>query len=210
MNLILRQKTNRNLVLIKLKTLPYESEAGFFYIYFMGKILSGILAFTCFLSSAQESTKDISAVDSALVNGGLFVFMDYPSMCMPKVSPETRYILLDVLNYLEKDSLASIKIKVHTDYRDTEENNMNLSLNRAAVMRNFLVQKGLDSLRVQCVGAGESEPRLITNRLQNTYYKFEVGRRLTEEYIKTFDPEWQEIANGLNRRTEIILTGSGK
>ncbi len=147
----------------------------------------------------------MTPVDSAFAVGDVFIFPNYSYMCMPKVSPEIRYNLLDVLNYLNKHSLTSIEIIVHTDYRGFEADNAKFCLDRAMVMEEFLIENGLDSLRVHSIGVGESEPLTITNELKKAYSKFEVGKQLTEEYIKTFDPEWQEIANMLNRRTEIRL-----
>ena len=51
-----------------------------------------------------------------------------------------------------------IQIEGHTDDVGTEEDNQNLSQNRAKSVYNFLVEKGIDKDRLSYIGYGESQP----------------------------------------------------
>jgi outer membrane protein OmpA-like peptidoglycan-associated protein len=53
---------------------------------------------------------------------------------------------------------TAIVIQGHTDSTGTEEHNQSLSERRATAVRNYLVQRGIDSARMVAIGYGESQP----------------------------------------------------
>jgi len=68
-------------------------------------------------------------------------------------------ILDDVVEKMQRyPEVELIVVTGHTDRIGTEAYNQKLSDRRAAAVRNYLVNKGVDASRVQSVGRGESEP----------------------------------------------------
>jgi len=68
-------------------------------------------------------------------------------------------ILDDVVDKMHRyPEVELIVVTGHTDRIGTEAYNQKLSDRRAAAVRNYLVNKGVDAGRVQSVGRGESEP----------------------------------------------------
>lgn len=53
---------------------------------------------------------------------------------------------------------TSITIEGHTDSVGTDENNMELSRERAEAVREYFVSQGIDAGRIRAVGRGETEP----------------------------------------------------
>jgi peptidoglycan-associated lipoprotein len=92
----------------------------------------------------------------------------------------------------------------HTDSRDTEEYNQDLSQKRAQSVVQYLIEKGIEPARLSAKGYGESTPKVADAAIaaQNPFLK--VGTALTEQYINSLATEEQkEIAHQINRRTEF-------
>ena len=92
----------------------------------------------------------------------------------------------------------------HTDSRDTEEYNQDLSQKRAQVVVQYLIDKGIEGERLMPKGYGESEPKIVDAEIaqQNKFLK--ESSALTEQYINSLtDDEQKEIAHQINRRTEF-------
>ena len=51
-----------------------------------------------------------------------------------------------------------IQINGHTDNVGSPENNQMLSLNRATAVMNYLIEKGVENIRLTAKGFGESQP----------------------------------------------------
>ena len=96
-----------------------------------------------------------------------------------KLRDESIFELNELYEMIKQKSNFSIEIIGHTDNIGSEEDNLLLSLNRAKVVSDFLVNKGILRERISCFGKGESKP--IDDNLN------EEGRRN-------------------NRRTEFILS----
>lgn len=94
------------------------------------------------------------------------------------ITPESAAILTEVARSLRENTSIEVIIEGHTDEIDTEEYNMMLSINRAAEVKKFLVEQGVDGIRMRMTGYGELRP-IADN-------KTEEGRQL-------------------NRRVEILL-----
>jgi peptidoglycan-associated lipoprotein len=92
----------------------------------------------------------------------------------------------------------------HTDSRNTEEYNMNLSQKRAQVVVQYLIDKGLDPERLLAKGYGKSTPKIVDANIaaQNSFMK--VGTVLDDPFINSLpNDEQKEIAHQINRRTEF-------
>jgi peptidoglycan-associated lipoprotein len=92
----------------------------------------------------------------------------------------------------------------HTDSRDTEEFNQDLSQKRAQAVVEYLIEKGIAGERLAAKGYGESSPKVVDAIIagQNPFLK--NGTTLTEQYINTLSgDEQKEIAHQINRRTEF-------
>ena len=63
-----------------------------------------------------------------------------------------------VARILNKYSQTTIRVEGHTDAKGSEAYNQTLSEKRAMAVKNALVQRGVDPLRIQTVGYGESQP----------------------------------------------------
>jgi outer membrane protein OmpA-like peptidoglycan-associated protein len=63
-----------------------------------------------------------------------------------------------VARILNKYSQTTIRVEGHTDSKGSEAYNQTLSEKRAMAVKNALVQRGVDPLRIQTVGYGESQP----------------------------------------------------
>jgi outer membrane protein OmpA-like peptidoglycan-associated protein len=66
-------------------------------------------------------------------------------------------------NYLKDNPEINITISGHTDDTGTEEYNLGLSVNRAKSVRNWLINNGIDSMRLQFTGFGKSQPLVKEN-----------------------------------------------
>jgi outer membrane protein OmpA-like peptidoglycan-associated protein/antitoxin component YwqK of YwqJK toxin-antitoxin module len=67
-------------------------------------------------------------------------------------------ILNTLLNYLNNNPDIRIIIEGHTDDIGTEDYNLELSINRAKSVYNWLITKGIDSTRLSFTGFGKSRP----------------------------------------------------
>ncbi len=69
------------------------------------------------------------------------------------------YFELDLLvTYLMKYSNYKVKIIGHTDNIGTDEDNLELSLNRSKSVKKYLIDKGIKQERLETFGKGESQP----------------------------------------------------
>lgn len=75
------------------------------------------------------------------------------------IKPELRSVLETFANGLSRDSAGMhVRIVGHTDSTGSEAVNNPLSRERAESVKNFLVDRGVPSSRVETVGRGEREP----------------------------------------------------
>ncbi len=118
--------------------------------------------------------------------------------------PEARAALDSVVPILERNPTLVVELRSHTDYRDSDARNNQLSQDRADTSVKYLVSKGIDPRRLVPRGMGETEPFKVTENY-NGYGadQFEAGQQLTEGFIKSLPPEKAEVANQINRRTDL-------
>jgi peptidoglycan-associated lipoprotein len=118
--------------------------------------------------------------------------------------PESMVSLDKLVETLNDNPNVTIELMSHTDSRDTEEYNYELSQKRAQVVVQYLIDKGIDPERLTAKGYGESTPKVVDAEIakQNPFLK--EGTALTEQYINSLaNDEEREIAHQINRRTEF-------
>ena len=59
---------------------------------------------------------------------------------------------------LDHPELTKIRIEGHTDSRGGADYNRKLSDKRAAAVRDFLIEKGVEAERLESIGYGEDKP----------------------------------------------------
>lgn len=153
---------------------------------------------------AKADSTTLSVVDSTFEAGFSYFFKSGFSLCGPSIRLSMQSELLSILSYLRLHEEFGIQIISNTDYRGSLEYNRKLTSRRAESLKEFLMEKGLDSSRVEAIGAGESDP-LVIDSLFEENYEFELGQKLDEAYVKTLSPWRQEVAHQLNDRIEVRL-----
>jgi peptidoglycan-associated lipoprotein len=120
--------------------------------------------------------------------------------------PESTVALDGLVKTLKDNSHLAIELRAHTDFRGSDEHNMELSDARAKSCVDYLTEKGIDKDRLTWRGFGESMPRVIDSTLAEKHDFLDPGDILTEGFILDFPTEDQrEIAHQLNRRTEFSV-----
>lgn len=118
--------------------------------------------------------------------------------------PESMVSLDKLVETLNDNPNVTIELMSHTDSRDTEEYNMELSQKRAQSVVDYLINKGIDPGRLSAKGYGESSPKVVDAQLASEYDFLREGYILNEELINSLpDDEQKEIAHQINRRTEF-------
>jgi len=118
--------------------------------------------------------------------------------------PESMVSLDKLVETLNDNENVTIELMSHTDSRDTEEYNQELSQKRAQVVVQYLISKGISPDRLTARGYGESQPKVVDAAIaaQNPFLK--VGATLDDQYINSLaNDEQKEIAHQINRRTEF-------
>jgi peptidoglycan-associated lipoprotein len=118
--------------------------------------------------------------------------------------PESMVSLDKLVETLLDNPNVTIELMSHTDSRDTEEYNQELSQKRAQVVVQYLIEKGIAPERLSPKGYGESTPKVVDPDIvkQNPFLR--TGSPLSEQYINSLaTDEEKEIAHQINRRTEF-------
>ncbi|MGB0371743.1 MAG: OmpA family protein [Opitutales bacterium] len=82
------------------------------------------------------------------------VFFDYDQSF---IREDQRSSLTETISYLNSNVSATILVEGHCDFKGTTEYNLALGDRRAASVRDFLVDSGIDSSRVSVVSKGDLE-----------------------------------------------------
>ena len=98
--------------------------------------------------------------------------------------PESYAILDELVGYLERQS-ERIEIGGHTDNVGTKQKNMQLSLDRAQSVVDYLVSKGVDKDKIFAKGYGFADP-LEDNKTEAGRQK---NRRIEVKFIDTDDKQ---------------------
>ena len=109
----------------------------------------------------------------------------------------------NLVNVLNTNPELRIELRSHTDFRSSNEFNLNLSQKRAQSCVEYLIERGIESNRIVPVGMGESEPLI----LDQDRLGFQKGTILSEKFIKRLKSrKLKEIAHQMNRRTDFRET----
>jgi peptidoglycan-associated lipoprotein len=118
--------------------------------------------------------------------------------------PESMVSLDKLVETLFDNPNVTIELMSHTDSRDTEEYNQDLSQRRAQVVVQYLIDKGIEPERLSAKGYGESTPKIVDAIIASQNQFLKTGTALTEQYINSLaNEEQKEIAHQINRRTEF-------
>ena len=118
--------------------------------------------------------------------------------------PESMVSLDKLVETLNDNPNVTIELMSHTDSRDTEEYNMDLSQKRAQSVVDYLIEKGIASDRLTAKGYGETSPKVVDEAIAQDASFLRIGATLTEQYINSLNnDEQREIAHQINRRTEF-------
>jgi peptidoglycan-associated lipoprotein len=122
--------------------------------------------------------------------------------------PESMVSLDNLVETLDDNPNVTIELMSHTDSRDTPAFNLDLSQKRAQSVVDYLISKGIAADRLQAKGYGESQPKVVDDKVIAQYDFLELDAVLTESYINQLEsPDLQEKAHQVNRRTEFrVLT----
>jgi peptidoglycan-associated lipoprotein len=118
--------------------------------------------------------------------------------------PESMVSLDKLVETLIDNPKVTIELMSHTDSRDTEEYNLDLSQKRAQSAVQYLISKNIAADRLSPKGYGESAPKVVDRETAGQYPVLKEGTVLTETFINSLPTEEQkEIAHQINRRTEF-------
>src|SRR5690606_30699104 len=106
---------------------------------------------------------------------------------------------------LEDNPNITIELGAHTDMVGDASANMLLSKRRAQAIISYLEERSYDPERFIARGYGETNPIVVTDEIARLDTAFVVGQVLSPEFITTLPQETQEVANQINRRTEIKI-----
>jgi len=158
-------------------------------------------------TKGQDKSKDfrttilLSSIAKPIELSNSNVFYDFAKW---DLRPEAMVSLDRLVETLDDNPNVTIELMSHTDSRDTEEFNLELSQKRAQSVVNYLIVKGIDFDRLSAKGYGESNPKMISKRVVEQYPFLTEGTILNEAFINGLASiEQQEIAHQLNRRTEF-------
>ncbi|NLE35402.1 MAG: OmpA family protein [Bacteroidales bacterium] len=118
--------------------------------------------------------------------------------------PESMVSLDRLVETLNDNPNVTIELMSHTDSRDTEEFNLDLSQKRAQSVVDYLIAKGIAADRLTAQGYGETNPKVVDQEIMENSPFLRSGATLNEQYINSLASEEQkEIAHQINRRTEF-------
>lgn len=154
---------------------------------------------------SQEKSRDymvtilLTAIDEPIELPN--IFYDFGKW---DLRPESMVSLDKLVETLNDNPNVTIELMSHTDSRDTEEYNLDLSQKRAQSVVTYLIEKGIEPERLQPKGYGESGPKVVDQVTSIQYPFLKAGTTLAETFINSLATEEQkEIAHQINRRTEF-------
>ena len=156
-------------------------------------------------TKGQEKSRDfmvtilLTAIDKPIELPN--IFYDFNKW---DLRPESMVSLDKLVETLTDNPNVTIELMSHTDSRDTEEFNYDLSQKRAQSVIQYLIEKGIEPGRLSAKGYGESSPKVVDPDIVSQWPFLKNGTTLSESFINTLATEEQkEIAHQINRRTEF-------
>lgn len=112
----------------------------------------------------------------------------------------------DLVQLLNENPYTAIELAAHTDRVGSQSFNEDLSQRRAQSVVDYLISQGINPGRLTPVGYGKAKPKTIDEKLHEQYEFLPTGQLLDEEFVNSLEPEQQQIADQINRRTEFQVT----
>ena len=144
----------------------------------------------------------LSPVDKPVVVENIFYDFDRATL-----RPESKEALDKLIKLLNENPTVTIELGAHTDRKGSDAYNEGLAQRRAQSVVDYLIAAGIDRARLTAKGYGETVPKTVTAKLAERYPFLPEGTVLNEAFVDTLQPEEQEVADQLNRRTEFQVTG---
>lgn len=91
-----------------------------------------------------------------------------------RLDSASRDSLMSMASVLQEYPKTAVIVQGHTDATGSEEHNHSLSERRAGNVRNFLIERGIDPVRLVAIGYGETAPRASND----TDYGRQLNRRV--------------------------------
>jgi len=118
--------------------------------------------------------------------------------------PESMVSLDNLVETLNDNPNVTIELMSHTDARGTPADNQELSQKRAQSVVDYLISKGIATDRLEAKGYGESQPKVVDEKVLSQYDFLELEDVMTDAFINQLEgAELQERAHQVNRRTEF-------
>ncbi|HAC16530.1 MAG TPA: hypothetical protein DCE78_11390 [Bacteroidetes bacterium] len=145
-------------------------------------------------TQAEELAQSLKDAEIQRVGEGIAITFDSGLLFgfdSSVIQTNARDNLTQLATSLKQYPDSDIVIVGHTDSSGSDEYNMNLSNQRSAAAKSYLVSRGIPSSRIQAQGRGELEPiadnSVESGRDQNR--RVEVAIIASEEYVKKIQSE---------------------
>lgn len=128
---------------------------------------------------------------------------DFNKATLREESKVSLDLLVDILNV---NNTITIELRANTDFRGSDQANLELSQARAQSVVDYLITKGIPADRLQSKGMGEGNPIKVSKKIASKYPFLKEGDVLNEAFINKLDSNQdKEICHQLNRRTEFVV-----
>lgn len=126
---------------------------------------------------------------------------DFNQATLREESKVSLDLLVDILNV---NNTITIELRANTDFRGSDDANMELSQARAQSVVNYLISRGISEDRLTTRGMGETNPLKVSKKIAGKYPFLKEGDVLDENFINRLENNQdKEICHQLNRRTEF-------
>ena len=149
-------------------------------------------------STDFQTTIYLSPVDQVIEIDN--IFYDFARW---DLRPESMVSLDNLVETLNDNPNITIELISHTDSRGSNADNDLLSQRRAQSVVDYLITKGIASDRLQAKGYGETQPKVVDEKVTAQYPFLRTGQELTEQFIESLPEEQKEQDHQVNRRTEF-------
>lgn len=117
--------------------------------------------------------------------------------------PDSKSSLDELIKILNDNPEVSIRLSAHADRKGPVAYNQKLSERRAESVVKYLIDHEIDKTRLFASGEGKLVPHIVNSKEAKQYDFLQKGDTLTDLFIDGLLPQYQSIADQLNRRTEF-------
>lgn len=184
-------------------TYGFKAESGSTYLLMASA--DGFLNMKKSLKTSMEEKDTVYLVDFEMTPYNKPVILENIFYDFDKADllPESEKELNGLIDLLNDNPEVRIELSAHADRKGSEEYNQRLSLRRARSVVRYLIKHGIDERRLTAAGFGKTQPKTVAKSVAEKHNFLKEGDLLSESFIEKLSPEQQEIADGMNRRTEF-------